>query len=150
MDIFISHTGWYDLYIGFSLYSVMLVCDYLRWERVSILRHSLGSVISFLYASTFPNKCDMYIALDFAKGLQNSHEANVRNRQLQEPPSYKFNELLMKIKSGIFMKIGAAPYILERSVLPSAKQPKKVLFCARQSIENITLNNLIPYGNELV
>lgn len=130
-------------------YSLMLICDHFRWEKVSLMAHSLGSVISFLYASTFPQKCDMVIGLDtlkpysnifkliqrhFSKGLQKSLEADVRNRQNQEPPSYAYEMLLAKIKSGIFMQISdeSAPYLLQRSVLPSASQPSKYYF-ARDS-----------------
>lgn len=130
-------------------YSLMLVCDHFRWERVSLMAHSLGSVVSFLYASTFPNKCDMVIGLDtlkpysnifklihrhFAKGLQKSLEADVRNRQKQEPPSYTCEELLTKMKSGIFLQISdeSALHLLQRSVLPSTIQPNKYYF-ARDS-----------------
>ncbi|XP_037035039.1 probable serine hydrolase isoform X2 [Bradysia coprophila] len=126
-------------------YTVMLICDHYRWEKVSLMAHSLGSVVSFFYASTFPNKCDMVIGFDtlkpysnifkliqrhFSKGLQRSLDADVRNRQKQEPPSYTYEELLAKTKSGIFLQINgeSAPYLLQRAVLPSATLPNKYYF----------------------
>lgn len=127
------------------LYSVMLICEHFQWKKVSLMAHSLGSVISFLYASAFPDKCDLVIGLDtlkpysnifklihrhFSKGLQRSHEADVRNSERQEPPSYTYADLLAKIKSGIFLQISdeSAPYLLQRSVLPSTSQPSKYYF----------------------
>lgn len=127
------------------IYSVMLICDHYRWEKVSIMAHSLGSVLSFLFASLFPNKCDMVIGFDtlmpysnifkfiqryYSKGLQRSHQADVRNRQKQEPPSYTYEELLAKIKSGIFLQISdeSAPFLLQRAVQHSATHPNKYFF----------------------
>lgn len=126
-------------------YSLMLVCDHFRWETVSLMGHSLGSILSFLYAATFPNKCDMVIGLDtlkpyndqfkliyqhFAEGLSMSLAADKRNCENVEPPSYTYDELLMKIESGFFMKINkqSAPYILQRAVLPSKNDPNKYYF----------------------
>lgn len=128
------------------LYSLMLICDHFRWETVSLMAHSLGSVISFLYASAFPNKCDMIVGFDTLKpysnifklmhrhlseGLRKNLVADIRNRQqLHEPPSYTYEQLLAKIKSGIFMQISdtSAPYLLQRSVQNSTNQPKKYFF----------------------
>lgn len=126
-------------------YSLMLICDHFRWESVSLMGHSLGSMMSFLYAATFPNKCDMVIGLDtlkpyndkfeliyqhFAEGLNKSIAADLRNRENMEPPSYTYDELLMKIKSGYFMIINdqSAPYLLQRAVLPSKNEPNKYYF----------------------
>lgn len=137
----------YSLEIYF--YTIMLICDHFRWEKVSLMGHSLGSMLSFLYAATYPNKCDMVIGLDslrpygnvfklisrhFSKGLSKSHEADIRNREKQEPPSYTYDELVTKIKSGFLMRINeeAAPYLLARAVVPSSKEPNKYYF-ARDS-----------------
>ncbi|KAJ6633073.1 putative serine hydrolase [Pseudolycoriella hygida] len=133
----------YSIEVYFT--SVMLICDYFQWEKVSLLGHSLGSVISFYYASIFPDKCDLVIGLDtlkpysnifkliqkhFNSGLRKSLEADSRNREKREPPSYTYKELLAKIKSGIFMEIrdDSAPYLLQRSVLPSTSEPSKYFF----------------------
>ncbi len=135
-------------------YAVLLICDHFRWDRVSLMGHSLGAIISFLYASAFPEKCDMVIALDnlrpyanvfkmihryFWKALPKSMKADVRNREPQEPPSYEFNELLIKIKSGLFIEIceEAAPYVLERSVMPSANQPNKYYFTRDSRLKSL-------------
>lgn len=142
--------------LEFYFYSVMLICDYYRWEKVSLMAHSLGSVVAFLYASAFPNKCDMLIGLDtlrpfsnifplvyrrFTRELKQSHEADMRNRQNKEPPSYTYDELFEKIKSGISMQITieAAPYILQRSVLPSAIRPNKYYFSRDSRVKSSTV-----------
>lgn len=126
-------------------YSLLLICDHFRWEATSLMGHSLGAVVSFLYAATFANKCDMVIGLDglqplndnfkliyrhFSKALTMSLEADIRNREQIEPPSYTYDDLLMKITSGFFRNISeqSAPYILQRSVLPSKKEPFKYYF----------------------
>lgn len=126
-------------------YSLLLICDHFRWETTSLMSHSLGAVISFLYAAAFPNKCDMVICLDglmphsdefkliyrhFSKSLSKSAAADIRNREQMEPPSYTYDELLTKLTSGIFRKISAesAPYILQRAVLPSKMEPSKYYF----------------------
>ncbi|KAG4071539.1 hypothetical protein HA402_011693 [Bradysia odoriphaga] len=128
----------YSLEIYF--YSVMLICDHYRWEKVSLMGHSLGSVVSFFYASTFPNKCDMVIGFDTLKPYR-SLDADVRNRQKQEPPSYTYEELLTKIKWGIFLRINdeSAPYLLQRAVLPSATHPNKYYFARDNRLKAMPL-----------
>lgn len=137
----------YSTEIYFS--TLMLICDHFHWDKISLMAHSLGSVISFLFASAYPDKCDMVIGFDtlkpysnifklihrhFSNGLRKSIEADVRNLHQQEPPSYTYQDLLTKVKSGIFIQITdeAAPYLLQRSVLPSTSAPCKYYF-ARDS-----------------
>lgn len=45
------------------------IADYFKWKQISIMGHSLGGAIGFLYAAIFPNEVYKYISLDTAAPL---------------------------------------------------------------------------------
>lgn len=38
-----------------------------KWDKISIIAHSMGAIISFVYASFFPESVDLVVALDTLK-----------------------------------------------------------------------------------
>lgn len=126
-------------------YCLVLICEHFRWDKVSLMSHSLGSVVNFLYAATFPDKCDMVIGFeslrpydvnpyvvyqDYSININQLLKADIRNRNQTEPPCYEYEDLFKKIGTGLFMEIfeSAAPYLLQRGVKQSKNHPNKYFF----------------------
>lgn len=125
--------------------ALLLIFEHFKWSKVSLMSHSLGSVVSFYYAATFPEKCDLVISLDglkplnmnydiieqhFSTGYLQHIQADVRNRDASEPPAYKFDELLGKVRTGVYIEISreSAPYLLKRATKPSRTHANKYYF----------------------
>lgn len=49
-----------------GLLVVRRIVAHFKWKEISILGHSLGGAIAFLYAASFPNDIKKYISLDIA------------------------------------------------------------------------------------
>lgn len=128
-----------------ELYTInYIIRQYFKWDQVSILAHSLGAVTAFMYAATFPDRVDMIIALDtlkpailnakfvqrFLRGLNEILEADLRNQQGLEPPSYDYEELVEKLYLQTYMAVSreAAPFLLERGSKRSSVHPNKYYF----------------------
>jgi pimeloyl-ACP methyl ester carboxylesterase len=50
-----------------SLDNLLLLLHIMKeynWDKISLLGHSMGSVLSFIFAATFPSKVDLFIGLD--------------------------------------------------------------------------------------
>ena len=120
-----------------------------NWEKISLIGHSMGSVLGFIFASTFPNKVDFFIGLDalkphitppekvahrLEKNIMQLIQADKRNRENSEPPSYTYDELIERLHMGTFQSITkeACPYLLKRAIKKSSKYPDKYYF-ARDS-----------------
>ncbi|GAB0091741.1 Alpha/Beta hydrolase fold [Sergentomyia squamirostris] len=115
-----------------------------EWEKISILAHSLGAILSFVYAGLFPEKVEFVIALDALKPkimpdlidhvrglISNVTIEDERNqRPNNEPPSYTFDELIEKLHIGTYKSISPeyCPYILSRGVRKSTRYPEKYFF----------------------
>ncbi|XP_069685868.1 probable serine hydrolase [Periplaneta americana] len=46
------------------------IANYYGWKRFSLLGHSYGSVLSFLYSANFPEHVEKYVALDTVKSFE--------------------------------------------------------------------------------
>lgn len=93
----------------------------------------MGGIISFLFASAFPEKCDMVVSLDtlkpfvtnfgyithfFNSSLEDMMIADIRNQEKSEPPSYKYEELIDRLTSATVLSVTreTAPYLLKRAI----------------------------------
>lgn len=65
---FSSHypTGQYYYLFWDGVHIVRRIVKHFKWESVSLIGHSLGGGIGFLYASTFPKEVEKYISIDLA------------------------------------------------------------------------------------
>ncbi|XP_069683834.1 probable serine hydrolase isoform X2 [Periplaneta americana] len=50
--------------------TIRRIANYYGWERFSLLGHSFGSILSFLYSAIFPEHVEKYVALDAIKPLK--------------------------------------------------------------------------------
>lgn len=127
------------------LHILNIIRDKYKWEKLSLMAHSLSAVVSFLYAAIFPERCDLLIQLDALKPHQTSADraikhfiklgdeftvADLRNQQNKEPPSYTYDEIIDRWVKGTNSSITkeVAPYLMRRALSPSSSDPNKFYF----------------------
>lgn len=50
-----------------NLYLLNFLSKEYNWDKISLMGHSMGSILSFMYASVFPSKVDLLIQIDALK-----------------------------------------------------------------------------------
>lgn len=127
------------------LNTMNMVHHHFKWDKTSLLTHSMSGMISYMYAGIQPDRCDLLIQLDSLKFLQHKNEVRIRsyedlmdpflavdmrNRKMVEPPSYTYDELAERwIKGG---RNSVTPdvidYLLKRGTQRSAQHPDKFYY----------------------
>uniref|UniRef100_W8BYL2 Putative serine hydrolase n=1 Tax=Ceratitis capitata TaxID=7213 RepID=W8BYL2_CERCA len=135
-------------YHGIDYVNVIIrVMKEYKWQKVSLLAHSLGSIVCFTYASLYPRTVDMLIAVDAIKGinlppeyqlklLRTSAEKTLVEDErteksiMYEPPSYTYEQLKQVLYEGSnrSVDIDNCKYLLNRNVTKSIKFPEKYFF----------------------
>lgn len=124
------------------VYHLLLIMKEFNWEKISILAHSLGAIVTFIFSSLFPDKVEMYIAIDAmipwvrmdlqesANRLEKCLLADERNQTDIEPPSYSYAELIERLYDGSFGSVEKenCPILLNRNITKSTKFPNKYYF----------------------
>lgn len=135
--------------IADNLYVLNHLMKEYNWEKISLMGHSMGSVLSFVFSSVFPHKTDMVIGIDALKPsihnpvlvaqflgdrVENFMIADKRNQEKSEPPAYSLEEMVERIVEGTHGSVNreCAPYLLKRNIKHSKKYPGKFYF-ARDS-----------------
>lgn len=128
-----------------NLYLLNFLCKEYNWDKISLLGHSMGSVLSFMFAAVFPNKVDMMIQIDALKPhihnpariaenleerIENFMRADQRNQEKSEPPSYTYEDMVERLESGTYGSVtkDCAQYLLKRNIKRSEKYPGKFYF----------------------
>ncbi|KAM7356543.1 putative serine hydrolase [Cochliomyia hominivorax] len=118
-----------------------------NWKKVSLLGHSLGGIVSFIYASIYPQNVDLLIQLDIImtpirtpeyrlnKLFIGTEKLLIENERLEalstkEPPSHSFEELEEKLYLGSNKSIEKinCKYLLKRSINKSQHNKEKYYF----------------------
>ncbi|XP_073836280.1 probable serine hydrolase isoform X2 [Musca autumnalis] len=139
-----------------------------KWEKVSLLGHSMGGSTVFHFASFFPDRVDMIISLDLIKTsyrpakIVPSNYATAIEKALRdndrllnalpnsEPPSYTFQqcETMLFESTHNSVELENCKYILERNVTKSHLYPDKYFFSRDGRVKyllNLNLVQQIPY-----
>ncbi|CRK88376.1 CLUMA_CG002153, isoform A [Clunio marinus] len=150
-----------------NLYLLNNLCKEYNWDKISLMGHSMGSVLSFMFASVFPNKVDMLIQIDALKphvpdpekvalGLQDRVEnfmiADLRNQDKSEPPSYTYEDMIERLFTGTRGSVTkeSAQYLLKRNIKRSEKYPGKFYFTRDSRLKNSFSPNFSqPVSKEL-
>lgn len=128
-----------------NLYLLNFLCKEYNWDKISLLGHSMGSVLSFMFASVFPNKVDLLLQIDALKPhihnptkvaasyedrIMNFMLADQRNQEKSEPPSYTYEDMVERLHSGTYGSVSkeTAQYLLKRNIKRSEKFPGKFYF----------------------
>lgn len=127
------------------IYVIRLIYKQFNWDRLSLMGHSMGAIICFLYACSFPSECDMVMAIDalvpfpannhllldsYRNGLNEIFIADERNIAGQEPPSYSYETAQNKLLNGTFSSYTkeSLPFLLLRGIRESKYNPNKYFF----------------------
>ncbi|KAH8373960.1 hypothetical protein KR200_004882, partial [Drosophila serrata] len=149
------------------VYIIPLIMKEYGWRKVSLLGHSLGGVLSFMYTSLAPNTVDMVISLDKLLPLsipkESEHMAQKmekhlveENRQvgghLHEPPSYSYTQLCKLLAKGSSGSVTPelAKHLLHRQVTKSQLYPDRFFFSRDGRIKFYNITPLsIGLGEEM-
>ncbi|XP_055911668.1 serine hydrolase-like protein [Eupeodes corollae] len=116
----------------------------LKWEKISLICHSMSAVNGFVFNSYFPDKCDMFVALDIVQPILSKNEitVNFAIKQFEElnkqmaismqktvPPSYEIEELVERLHNSTGKSISkeCCKFILKRNIKPSSSSPSKYI-----------------------
>lgn len=121
------------------------IMDEYKWDKVSIIAHSMSAINTYVFAALFPEKIDMYIGLDVLKPLIRSSskiiesytqrleghlkvEKRIKNKS--EPPAYDWDQLVERLHAGTekSVDVEACKYLLQRNIKPSEHEPHKYYF----------------------
>ncbi|XP_059615311.1 probable serine hydrolase [Phlebotomus argentipes] len=147
-------------------YSWLDVCQALRllseqekWDKISILAHSMSSLIGFSYSSAFPDKVDLMIGIDalkphvrpaekyapmIEKGFEAFLLADRRNREASEPPCYSYDEMLERLHKGTNGSVEkeVCQYLLKRNIAQSKSDPEKFYFTRDNRLKGFSFQTL--------
>lgn len=122
------------------------------WEKISLIGHSLGAYVGFLFASLYPTKVDLLIGIDAIKppniysadilvanirdSIEKFPKADQRNQEGQVN-AYTFEEAIERVHKGSFKSVTkeTAPYLLRRGLVPSTMHPIKFCFTRDQRLK---------------
>ncbi|XP_054735513.1 probable serine hydrolase [Anastrepha obliqua] len=126
---------------------IMRVIMEYKWPKVSLLAHSLGSIVSFIYTALFPDMVDMLIAIDIIKPAYNTEKEEINQLRVNaekmlledersnklamyEPPSYTYDQLERVLFEGSqrSVDIDKCKHLLDRNIAKSRKFPEKYYF----------------------
>ncbi|XP_046390016.1 probable serine hydrolase [Ischnura elegans] len=110
-------SSWYPSSICYNtmqeLLTIRRIVKHMGWERVSLLGHSMGSEIAFLYASVYPEETETLIGLDLAKPVTAKPQrvlqkaGSIVEKVLQmhdinreKSPRYTYSELVERLHKG--------------------------------------------------
>lgn len=122
-----------------------MIYHHFKWDKISLLTHSMSGMFSYFYAGINPDRCDLLVQLDSLKPLQSSIEnyirhyeglqdpflhVDIKNRKRTEPPSYSYNDLaerwIKATRNSVTKE--TVPYLLNRGSQRSAHHPEKFFY----------------------
>nr|CAD7586466.1 unnamed protein product [Timema genevievae] len=126
---------------------VRFIQRYYKWNKFSILGHSLGSSIGFIYAGLYPDAVEKYVSIDCARTLimttLDSELDMIRHtidstlalesKLGKDPPFYEFEELVHRVYEGSLHSptIESCRIILKRGTSEVNKEGKSGYFLSR-------------------
>uniref|UniRef100_A0A0A9ZHH3 Putative serine hydrolase n=1 Tax=Lygus hesperus TaxID=30085 RepID=A0A0A9ZHH3_LYGHE len=126
-----------------GLVTARRIVKHFKWPKVSIVGHSLGGAVGFMYASVYPEEVDKLVSLDIAcprvsqpKTLMKGFPACIDNFLKYEnlPPSsqpcYEMEEMLGIAEAGYKGSVGrpGLEILMRRGMKPAAGSTNKFLF----------------------
>ncbi|KAG5671939.1 hypothetical protein PVAND_002107 [Polypedilum vanderplanki] len=124
------------------LYLLTFLMKEYKWEKLSIIAHSLGAKIAFIYAGIYPDKVDMIVNIEeiitlvpkfdvamatMKESIDNFMSVDQKMFENKEPQAFTIDQMVEKICTNNLGNLTreSAPYLLKRSIKPSKKFPGK-------------------------
>lgn len=138
------------------VYLLSSIRGHFNWDRISIIGHSMGSIVAFVYAAIFPENVDLLIGLDTLKPIVRHPKINAQFMSLRgqgllqceerirnansNPPAYTQAELIERAVEGSRRSVNkdTAQYLIARGTKPSRKDPNKYYFSRDIRVRYIT------------
>ncbi|XP_037953437.1 probable serine hydrolase [Teleopsis dalmanni] len=131
--------------------AVMHIIKEYNWKKVSLMGHSLGSIVIYLYTALYPSTVDLIVNIDLVKQAFrkadneiNRYESTFIKRlsditefKKNEPKSYDFKTLenIVHETSSRSVNIENCKYLLYRSITKSQTSPDKYYFSRDKRIK---------------
>lgn len=142
---------------------IIRIMEEYKWDKVSLMGHSMSSINSFVFSALFPNKVDLLIGLDVLKPLtrsavniietlteriEGSMKVERRIRNKSEPPSYEWDQLVERLHVGTnkSVDIETCKFLLKRNIKPSEHEPHKYYFSRDSRLKN---SNFVSFPQEV-
>lgn len=128
-------------------YCIYLVMKEYNWDKVSIIAHSLSSILGYLFAALYPEKVDLLIGIDILVPRHYSPNAVInltrskfdkffvadeKHREIayKDPLLFTYAEMEEKLYKGTKRSIDKDKlhHILDRNITKSAKYPHMFYF----------------------
>ncbi|XP_037945289.1 probable serine hydrolase, partial [Teleopsis dalmanni] len=134
-----------------------------KWDKISMITHSMSSINGFVFSALFPDKVDMFVGLDVLKPITRNPDKIVdsistrledfikmekRMRSKSEPPCYEWEQLVERLHIGTekSVSVESCQYLLQRNSKPSQHEPHKYYF-ARDS--RLKSSMFYPFSREV-
>lgn len=114
---------------------------YFDWPRLTLMGHSLGAIMCFMFTTTYPEDVEFFVALDGFKPIATKDIVNKRAQTIDnfikynylrqlgntEPPSYSMDVLAKMWHEGSRKSVALdkCEYLLKRNTAPSKIEPGK-------------------------
>lgn len=129
-----------------NLLVIRMIMNQYKWEKVSLIGHSMSGIGAFVFAAVFPEKTEMIISIDALKPHQRTPEKAINtmagrledflieDRRISsnaEPPSYTYDQLIDRLHHGSLNSVEKeyCKHLLARNVQRSERDANKYFFC---------------------
>uniref|UniRef100_A0A1B0DIM7 AB hydrolase-1 domain-containing protein n=1 Tax=Phlebotomus papatasi TaxID=29031 RepID=A0A1B0DIM7_PHLPP len=128
------------------------------WPKVSLMGHSLGAVLNFLYTAIFPQDVDMIINLDgmipmttadfvtkkLIANISNTTKFMIQHLNPKSQPSYSKEELIERMIASSYGSLSAkdCEYLLRRGIKGSESKPNKFILTSDSRLKSLHVISL--------
>lgn len=128
-----------------------------QWEKFSFCCHSLGACLATLYASLYPDRCDLLISFDATVkpigesnyvALMKAHTddfitLDAKNHPHDEPPTYKYEELIERWAKQTNISYEGVECLAKRGAMQSKVDPDRYYFTRDNRLKLIDLGRIL-------
>ncbi|XP_054736136.1 probable serine hydrolase [Anastrepha obliqua] len=141
---------------------LLRIMDVFKWDKISMICHSMSSINGFVFSALFPEKVDMMIGLDNLKPLIRSSDQllNIYAKCIEnvimyekrtmdsDPPCYDWDQLVQRLHHGTNKSVNLekCKFLLNRAIQPSQHEPHKYYFSRDNRLKQ---NFFLNFGEEV-
>ncbi|KFB39972.1 hypothetical protein ZHAS_00007357 [Anopheles sinensis] len=122
-----------------TLRLLLYVMQYYGWQRISLMSHSIGAIMSYVFAGVFPDRVDLLISFDLLKpfildpdmllflladSLPKTLDYNTDTNETRGGKLYEYDQLVEHMHIGFHESISrdACHFLLYRAVEPALER----------------------------